>query len=131
MVKVKLRALLAVMFFCFLRSSAEGQSTEKNVVHLDYGGSVNSAPSSAIDLALPATTTAGIDRIHPSGLSLGDNNSSYRYYPSWRSQGADKPRGLLKDDTKKTWAVKVSSNWTVTFAFIGKNNAVVDYEDYH
>jgi len=128
-----MKALLVVMFFCFLRSSVEGQiqGTDKNgVMHFNYGGRVNSAPASNIALALPATTTARTDRTH-SGLSLGENNSSYRYSPSWRSEGGDKPHGLLKDDTKGTWAVKVSGNWRITFAFVRKNNAVVDYEDYH
>ena len=37
----------------------------------------------------------------------------------------------LKGDRKGTWAVKVSGNWRVTFAFTGKDADHVDYEDYH
>ena len=37
----------------------------------------------------------------------------------------------LKGERKGTWAVKVSGNWRVTFAFVGKDAEVVDYEDYH
>jgi proteic killer suppression protein len=37
----------------------------------------------------------------------------------------------LRGDRKGTWSVKVSGNWRVTFAFVGKNAVDVDYEDYH
>jgi proteic killer suppression protein len=37
----------------------------------------------------------------------------------------------LKGDRKGTWAVRVSGNWRVTFAFVGKDADDVDYEDYH
>lgn len=37
----------------------------------------------------------------------------------------------LRGDRKRTWAVSVSGNWRVTFRFIGKDVADVDYEDYH
>ena len=37
----------------------------------------------------------------------------------------------LRGPRKGTWAVKVSGNWRVTFAFEGKNVDRVDYEDYH
>lgn len=37
----------------------------------------------------------------------------------------------LKGDRKGTWAVKVSGNWRVTFAFVGKDADEVDHEDYH
>ena len=37
----------------------------------------------------------------------------------------------LKGERKGTWAVKVSGNWRVTFAFVGKDADRVDYEDYH
>lgn len=30
-----------------------------------------------------------------------------------------------------TWAVSVSGNWRVTFAFVGNDVDNVDYEDYH
>jgi len=37
----------------------------------------------------------------------------------------------LRGDRKGTWSVKVSGNWRVTFAFVGKNAVDVNYEDYH
>lgn len=37
----------------------------------------------------------------------------------------------LKGDRKGTWAVKISGNWRITFAFAGKDADAVDYEDYH
>lgn len=37
----------------------------------------------------------------------------------------------LRGSRKGTWAVKVSGNWRVTFAFAGKDVEQVDYEDYH
>ena len=37
----------------------------------------------------------------------------------------------LHGNRKGTWSVKVSGNWRVTFTFVEKNAANVDYEDYH
>ena len=37
----------------------------------------------------------------------------------------------LKGDQKGRWAIRVSGNWRVTFAFVGKDAEKVDYEDYH
>ena len=37
----------------------------------------------------------------------------------------------LQGPRKGTWAVTVSGNWRVTFAFAGKDADRVDYEDYH
>jgi toxin HigB-1 len=37
----------------------------------------------------------------------------------------------LQGRRKGTWAVKVSGNWRVTFAFVGRDIVDVDYEDYH
>jgi proteic killer suppression protein len=37
----------------------------------------------------------------------------------------------LKGNRKGTWAVKVSGNWRITFAFVGKDADNIDYEDYH
>jgi len=37
----------------------------------------------------------------------------------------------LRGTRKGTWAVKVSGNWRITFAVVGKDIANVDYEDYH
>ena len=37
----------------------------------------------------------------------------------------------LRGTRAGTWAVKVSGNWRVTFAFVGHDVDRVDYEDYH
>jgi proteic killer suppression protein len=37
----------------------------------------------------------------------------------------------LKGQRAGTWAVSVSGNWRITFAFEEKNVVDVDYEDYH
>ena len=37
----------------------------------------------------------------------------------------------LQGPRKGTWAVAVSGNWRVTFAFAGKDADRIDYEDYH
>jgi proteic killer suppression protein len=37
----------------------------------------------------------------------------------------------LKGDRKGEWAIDVSRNWRVVFAFDGGNAENVDYEDYH
>jgi toxin HigB-1 len=37
----------------------------------------------------------------------------------------------LTGDRKGHWAVRVSGNWRLTFAFDGQNAILVDYLDYH
>jgi proteic killer suppression protein len=37
----------------------------------------------------------------------------------------------LRGSRKGTWAVKVGSNWRLTFTCVGKDVGQVDYEDYH
>jgi len=37
----------------------------------------------------------------------------------------------LKGESRGRWAVEVSGNWRVTFAFDGRDAVDVDYEDYH
>jgi toxin HigB-1 len=37
----------------------------------------------------------------------------------------------LKGDLKNHWAVTVSGNWRLTFAFEGTDAILVDYQDYH
>lgn len=37
----------------------------------------------------------------------------------------------LTGKRKGTWAVNVSGNWRITFAFQGTDAVDVDYEDYH
>ena len=37
----------------------------------------------------------------------------------------------LKCDLEGHWAVRVSGNWRLTFAFEGEDAILVDYQDYH
>lgn len=37
----------------------------------------------------------------------------------------------LTGKRSKTWSVRVSGNWRITFKFNGKDAEVVNYEDYH
>ena len=37
----------------------------------------------------------------------------------------------LHGDLEGQWAVSVSGNWRLTFAFEGENVILVDYQDYH
>ena len=37
----------------------------------------------------------------------------------------------LQGDRSRQWAVRVSGNWRVTFAFVDGDVTDVDYEDYH
>jgi proteic killer suppression protein len=37
----------------------------------------------------------------------------------------------LRGSRVGTWAVRVSGNWRVTFAFDGPDATDIDYEDYH
>lgn len=37
----------------------------------------------------------------------------------------------LKGESRGRWAVEVSGNWRVTFAFDSRDAVDVDYEDYH
>jgi len=44
--------------------------------------------------------------------------------PNWRLH-------QLFGDLKGHWAVDVSGNWRLTFAFEGEDAILVDYQDYH
>ena len=37
----------------------------------------------------------------------------------------------LKGQMKGHWAIRVSGNWRLTFAFEGEDAILVDYQDYH
>lgn len=75
-------------------------------------------------------STKGIQAAHAAKLSRildvlnsasgpeGVNVPSFRLHP-------------LKGDMKKHWSVSVNGNWRVTFAFVGENVELVDYQDYH
>ena len=75
-------------------------------------------------------TTAGIQAKHARRLRL----------ILGRLNVAKEPRDMslaglhlhpLKRERKGTWAVSVSGNWRITFAFSGPDVVDVDYEDYH
>ncbi len=75
-------------------------------------------------------TTAGIQAKHAQRLRLILGRLNVAKEP--RDMGLP---GLhlhpLKGEWKGTWAVSVSGNWRVTFAFSGPDVVDVDYEDYH
>ena len=75
-------------------------------------------------------TTAGIQAQHAARLRL----ILARLHASTSPQDMRLP-GLdlhqLKGRCAGTWAVRVSGNWRVTFAFHGTDAVSVDYEDYH
>ncbi len=75
-------------------------------------------------------TTAGIQAKHAARLRL----ILARLHASTCPQDMRLP-GLqlhpLKGNRAGTWAVKVSGNWRVTFAFEGTDAVDVNYEDYH
>lgn len=73
---------------------------------------------------------AGIQAAHASKLRLqlgrldaasGPNDMNL---PGWRLHP-------LKGAMKGLWAVAVSGNWRLVFAFEGKDAVLVDYVDYH
>ena len=75
-------------------------------------------------------TKAGIQAKHTSRLRL----VLARLNAATTARDMDLPGlGLheLRGARKGTWAVKVSGNWRITFAVVGKDIANVDYEDYH
>ena len=75
-------------------------------------------------------TKAGIQAKHEKRLRL----ILARLNASTCPQDMDLP-GLrlheLKGKRKGAWAVNVSGNWRITFAFNGIDAVDVDYEDYH
>ena len=44
--------------------------------------------------------------------------------PSWRLH-------RLHGDLERHWAIDVSGNWRLLFAFAGEDAVLVDYQDYH
>ena len=75
-------------------------------------------------------TTAGIQAKHARRLRLILGRLNVAREP--RDMGLP---GLdlhpLKGGRKGTWAVSVSGNWRITFAFLDPDVVNVDYEDYH
>jgi proteic killer suppression protein len=75
-------------------------------------------------------TTAGIQAKHARRLRLILGRLNVAKEP--RDTGLP---GLdlhpLKGERKETWAVSLSGNWRITFAFSGPDVVNVDYEDYH
>jgi proteic killer suppression protein len=75
-------------------------------------------------------TTAGIQAMHARRLRVILGRLNVAQEP--RDMGLP---GLylhpLKGERRGTWAVSVSGNWRITFAFAGPDVVDVDYEDYH
>ncbi len=75
-------------------------------------------------------TTAGIQAKHAQRLRLILGRLNVAREP--RDMGLPGLRlHPLTGERKGTWAVSVSGNWRVTFAFSGPDVVDVDYEDYH
>lgn len=75
-------------------------------------------------------TTAGIQAKHARRLRLILGRLNVATEPrDMALPGLD--LHLLKGERKGTWAVSVSGNWRITFAFSGPDVVNVDYEDYH
>ncbi len=75
-------------------------------------------------------TTAGIQAKHARRLRLLLGRLNVAREPrDMGLPGLDLHR--LKGERKGTWAVTVSGNWRITFAFSGPDVVNVDYEDYH
>jgi proteic killer suppression protein len=75
-------------------------------------------------------TTAGIQAKHVRRLRLILGRLNVAREPrDMGLPGLDLHR--LKGERKGTWAVTVSGNWRITFAFSGPDVVNVDYEDYH
>jgi len=73
---------------------------------------------------------AGIQAAHASRLRLqlgrldAAAGPAEMDLPGWRLHP-------LKGPLKGMWAVSVSGNWRMMFAFDGKDAVLVDYQDYH
>ena len=75
-------------------------------------------------------SVAGIQAKHAARLRLIIGRLNVAVAPQdMNLPGLDLHR--LRGDRADTWAVKVSGNWRVTFAFVGSDADQVDYEDYH
>jgi proteic killer suppression protein len=75
-------------------------------------------------------TTAGIQAKHARRLRLILGRLNVAREPrDMGLPGLDLHR--LKGERKGTWAVSVSGNWRITFAFSGLDVVNVDYKDYH
>lgn len=75
-------------------------------------------------------TKAGIQAQHANRLRI----MLTRLDVATRPEDMDAPGwGLhpLKHDLAGHWAVSVSGNWRMTFAFEGADTVLVDYQDYH
>ncbi len=93
-------------------------------------------------MAIKGFGRKGLERFFATGSKSGiqaKHADRLRLIPG-RLSAATGPRDMnlpgldlheLRGSRKGTWAVKVSGNWRVTFAFAGKDAERVDYEDYH
>jgi proteic killer suppression protein len=75
-------------------------------------------------------TTAGIQARHARRLRLILGRLNVAREPrDMALPGLD--RHPLKGERRGAWAVSVSGNWRITFAFSGPDVVNVEYEDYH
>lgn len=75
-------------------------------------------------------TTKGIQAVHARKLSIVLAMLDAATAP----QQLDLPSlrlHSLKGNLKNHWAVSISGNWRLTFAFTGVDAELVDYQDYH
>jgi proteic killer suppression protein len=91
---------------------------------------IKSFRHSGVERFFRSGSTAGIQAKHAGKLRLQlfvlDNakRPSDMNAPGWFLHP-------LKGPMKGHWAVRVSGNWRLTFAFEGEDAILVDYQDYH
>lgn len=132
MVASSSRSASQLRFAGLLWSSAGCGATlaTRNVTGYDQSVAIRSFRHRGLERFFTAGSKAGVQPKHAARLRL----------ILGRLGAATEPRDMnlpglhlhpLKGDQRGRWAVKVSGNWRVTFAFSAKNVEQVDYEDYH
>ena len=92
-----------------------------------------------MDVAIRGFRHKGIERFFATGTKSGIQAKHAgrlrlilgRLNASTGARDMNLPGLNLHGSRKGTWAVAVSGNWRVTFAYVGKDADRVDYEDYH
>jgi proteic killer suppression protein len=91
---------------------------------------IKSLRHAGIETFFATGSKAGIQPSHATKLSV----QLFQLSRAKTARDMDAPGwGLhsLRGDLKNHWAVKVSGNWRLTFAFEGENVILVDYQDCH